>query len=116
MTSQVSLPQYAAPAGQTAKDEEQMLREQYPSILKGVAAEIPGELKAAYDQAKLALDYWETQKKLIANQVRRHLGQAEIATFQGEPLFKRRKYPVAEFVMKAHDVDGIYPANTKSPN
>lgn len=116
MTSHVAEAVFQPPAGQTAKDEEATLKEQFPQVQKGLAREVPEHLRDEYVAACEAITAWETRKTLILNQARRYMGDAQIGAINGEPVFSRRRYTVQEHVVPAYDVDGLWPANTKSPN
>lgn len=109
--------QLADPTGETAREQAERLKAQYPDVRKGTTAEIPAELEAAYRYAQLALDYWRNQQTLIANQIRTHVGTAQTATCNGVPVCGRRVYQVPEKVVPAHVVDGFWPATgTKASN
>jgi hypothetical protein len=103
-------PQLQAPPGLTAKEQEEKLKADFPTVQKGHTAEIPKELEDAYRYAANAVDYWENQKRLVLNQIRAHIGSAQTATVNGIPVVSRRSYKVEEKVIPSHWVDGFWPA------
>jgi len=104
-------PQFHAPEGLTAKDQEDQLKAEHPSFLVNTTAEIPDTLDDAYRYICEATDYWANQKKLVTNVIRQYTGTAQTATAHGVPVCKRRVYTVPEHVVKEFVVDGFWPTN-----
>lgn len=100
----------AIDTGLTPQEAEDILRTAFPEMDKGVKVEIPAELAQAYQQAQEALDAWKLRLVALNVQVRRHLGSAQTATFNGVPVCSRRMYHRESYTMPATDVDALYRA------
>lgn len=110
MTQAQAPKQYVAPDGMTAKEEEAKLKADFADVNQGSEGEIPADLANAYRYIHRALDYWKDQEKLVNNQIRRHLGNAQTAVVDGIPVAQRRVYKVPEHVRPEHWVDSFWPA------
>lgn len=114
-TSQVQVPPVLQPPiGKTAQEEEVELKGQVPAMVKGATAEIPAELKDAYDYALMAIGYWEEQKTLVLNQIRRNIGDAQTATVNGVPVAQRRVFTRKEYVVPATEIDAFWPVKSST--
>lgn len=107
-------PVLQAPVGLTPKEEEDALKAQFPDMVKGTTSEIPADLRDAYRYALMAAEYWESQKTLALNQIRRQIGTAQTATVDGVPVASRRTFKRKEYVVPETEIDAFWPANAKT--
>jgi hypothetical protein len=73
----------------------------YPTAVKGKTAEVDPQLVEVRDYANYVIDYWTKQLDTANLQIMQQMGDAEVATVRGLPIFKRLQYPVKEHIVKA---------------
>lgn len=101
--------QLTAPVGMNAKEEETELKEAYPTMTEGTLREVSDELRNQYAYAIWAAAYWNEQKRLITNRIRRELGTAQVVTANGVPFAARAVYERSGYTVEATEIDIIKP-------